>query len=219
VKRETLRELVPILEREPVEVEICETAEEAARRSTRERFQLVICGYPLPDWRLRDFVTALRVSGGASRDASLVMMTESRLIGEARAAIDRGSCLMFSGDDRAAAIAQGAAELLQVAPRHAPRIATQLRVRVRDAEETFAGWVVNLSRTGMLVTDSPMMSVGARCTFEFTLPNGDTVRGSAVVVRHAAPRREKVTGFALRFVEFEGEGRSALEHWCEIDGD
>ncbi len=218
VNRDGLQKLVPVLARDPVEVEICETADEAARRSRRERFKLVICGYPLPDWRLRDFVAALRTPGGASRDASLLLVTESRLMGEAGTAVDSGSYLVYSRDDRAAAIAEGAAELLQVAPRHAPRIGTRLRVRVRDAEETFAGWVVNLSRTGMLVTDSPMMSVGMQCTFEFTLPNGDAVRGTAVVVRHAAPRREKVTGFALRFVSFEADGRSALEHWCETDG-
>jgi hypothetical protein len=87
-----------------------------------------------------------------------------------------------------------------------------------DDDENFRGQVVNLSMTGMLVTESPMMPVGRRCSFDFLLPNGKAVRGSGVVARHAAPRREKVTGFAIRFVDFEEGCRESLESWCERGG-
>ena len=76
---------------------------------------------------------------------------------------------------------------------------------------------MNLSRTGMLVTDAPMLPVGALCIFDFKLPNGENVRGTAEVVRHAKPRRERVTGFALHFIKFEPGCDEALQAWCDSE--
>ncbi len=212
--QETLDRIGPVLKRSSMAVVAVEQAAEAATRAVRERFHLVICRYPLPDLKLREFVTAIHVSGSSSRDASLLLLTIPEMMTEARTGAGGGPFLVFSGQEQLGIIGQGAAHLLQVAPRFSPRITARLRVRIED-EQSFKGWVVNLSRTGMLVTDSPMLSVGSGCVFEFTLPNGESVRGSGVVTRHAAPRREKVTGFAIRFSEFEDGCRESLESWCD----
>ncbi len=211
---ETLDRIGPVLKRSSLATVAVEQAAEAATRAVRERFHLVICRYPLPDLKLREFVTAIHVPGSSSRDASLLLLTIPEMMTEARTGAEGGPFLVFSGQENLGVIGQGAAHLLQVAPRFSPRITARLRVRIED-EKSFKGWVVNLSRTGMLVTDSPMLSVGSGCVFEFTLPNGETVRGSGVVTRHAAPRREKVTGFAVRFAEFEDGCRESLESWCD----
>lgn len=212
--QETLDRIGPVLKRSSLATVAVEQAAEAATRAVRERFHLVICRYPLPDLKLREFVTAIHVPGSSSRDASLLLLTIPEMMTEARTGAEGGPFLVFSGQENLGVIGQGAAHLLQVAPRFSPRITARLRVRIED-EKSFKGWVVNLSRTGMLVTDSPMLSVGSGCVFEFTLPNGETVRGSGVVTRHAAPRREKVTGFAVRFAEFEDGCRESLESWCD----
>ena len=41
----------------------------------------------------------------------------------------------------------------------------------------------------MLVTDAPMLPVGALCVFDFKLPNGEIVRGTAEVVRHGRDKK------------------------------
>ena len=69
----------------------------------------------------------------------------------------------------------------------------------------------------MMVTDAPMLPVGALCAFDFKLPNSDHVRGTAEVVRHAKPRRERITGFALNFVDFEPGSHEVLLEWCETE--
>lgn len=212
--RETFERIGPVLKRGSLEVVAMAQAAEAATRAVRERFHLVICRYPLPDLKLREFVTAIHVTGSASRGASLLLLTIPEMMTEAQAGAEGGPFLVFSGQENLGVIGQGAAHLLQVAPRFSPRITAKLRVRIDD-EQGFKGWVVNLSRTGMLVTDSPMLSVGSPCAFEFTLPNGEAVRGSGVVTRHAAPRREKVTGYAVRFTAFEDGCRESLESWCD----
>jgi len=212
--KETLDRIGPVLKRGSLAVDVVAQAREAATRAIREQYHLVICRYPLPDLKLREFVAAIHVASSASKDASLLLLTIPEMMTEARSGVEGGPFLVFSGQEHLGVIGQGAAHLLQVAPRFSPRISARVRVRIEDAQ-AFKGWVVNLSRTGMLVTDSPMLSIGSGCVFEFTLPNGVPVRGSGVVVRHAAPRREKVTGFAVRFVDFEEGCRESLESWCD----
>ena len=214
---ETFQRIGPMLKRSSLSVEAVAQAADAVQLANRERFHLVICRYPLPDLKLRQFVAAMRGRASESRSASLMLLTIPEMMTEASAGIEGGPFMVFSGQDRAGTISRGAAQLLQVAPRHAPRITARLKVSLDPETEPFIGWIVNLSTTGMLITDTPMLPVGARCLFEFTLPNGDLVHGSAEVVRHAAPRREKVTGFAIRFVEFGSDSGELLEAWCEAD--
>lgn len=210
---ETVERIGPVLKRSNLSVEAVEQAKDAATLAVGRSFHLVICRYPLPDLKLREFVAAVRTSGSASREASLLLLTIPEMMTEAKSGVESGAFLVFSGQENLGAIGQGAAHLLQVAPRFAPRITARVRVRIDD-EESFQGWVVNLSVTGMLVTDSPMMPVGSNCVFDFTLPTGESIRGTGMVARHAAPRREKVTGFAIRFVDFEEGCRQSLEEWC-----
>jgi len=210
---ETLERIGPVLRRSSLSVHTAAQAQDAAVLAAGERFHLVICRYPLPDLKLREFVTAIRTTESASKEASLLLLTIPEMMTEARGGVESGAFLVFSGQENPGTIGRGAAHLLQVAPRFSPRTTARVRVRF-DGDENFRGWVVNLSVTGMLVTNCPMMPVGRRCSFDFSLPNGETVRGTGVVARHAAPRREKVTGFAIRFTTLEESCRESLENWC-----
>ena len=73
----------------------------------------------------------------------------------------------------------------------------------------FDARVVNISLSGMLLDRSPLLPVSTRCRFELSLP-GSPVCGSAEVVRHSRPGRERVHGFAVRFLDFEGPDRERL---------
>ncbi len=194
-------------------VERVSEAAQALDMARHGRRDLVICRYPLPDMKLRDFVAALRDGASASRGCSLMLLTIPEMTTEARQGAIGGPFLVFSGQEPVGSLGEGAAHLLQVAPRCAPRITTRLQASI-DGGEASVGRVVNLSASGMLVTEAPMMPVGAECDFELELPNGRPVRGRAMVVRHARPRRERVMGFALRFVEFDGNCEQYLIEWC-----
>ena len=167
--------------------------------------------------KLREFVASIRSESSASKNASLMMLTIPEMATEAQSGVRGGPYLVFSGQEPLGTLGQGAAHLLQVAPRYAPRIPTRLDASLEDGSESYDGWVFNLSRSGMLVTDAPMLPVGALCVFDFKLPNGETVRGTGEVVRRAKPRREKVAGFALHFVTFEPGCQEILEAWCDAE--
>ena len=212
---ETFERIAPLLKRSSLSVRSVTQASEAETVAHNEQFHLVICRYPLPDLKLREFVTSIRGRSSASRSASLMLLTIPEMATEARSGVRGGPFLVFSGQEPVGTLGQGAAHLLKVAPRYAPRISTRLSTSLEEGSDSHQGWVVNLSRTGMLVSDAPMLAVGALCAFDFKLPNGEIVRGSAEVVRHAKPRRERVTGFALNFVTFEPGCKEALMAWCD----
>jgi CheY-like chemotaxis protein len=214
---ETFERIAPLLKRRNLSVRTVRQGVEAENLAKRKRFHLVICRYPLPDMKLREFVSSVRSESSSSRNASLMLLTIPEMATEAQSGVRGGPFLVFSGQEPLGTLGQGAAHLLQVAPRYAPRIPTRLQASLEDGTETYEGWVANLSRTGMLVTDAPMLPVGALCIFDFKLPNGEIVRGTGEVVRHAKPRRERVTGFAVHFIKFEPGCHEVLEAWCEAE--
>ena len=214
---ETFERIAPLLRRRSLSVRSAGQGSEAEGFAKRKRYNLVICRYPLPDMKLREFVASIRSESSASKHASLMLLTIPEMASEARSGVRGGPFLVFSGQEPLGTLGQGAAHLLQVAPRYAPRISTRLEANLEDGSTTYEGWVANLSRTGMLVTNSPMLPVGALCAFDFKLPNGEIVRGTAEVVRHARPRRERVTGFAVHFVSFEAGSHDALQAWCDAE--
>ena len=214
---ETFERIAPLLKRRSLSVRAVGQGSEAEVLAKRQRYHLVICRYPLPDMKIREFVASMRSESSASKSASLLLLTIPEMATEARSGVRGGPFLVFSGQEPLGTLGQGAAHLLKVAPRYAPRIPTQLQASLEDGTETYDGWVANLSRTGMLVTDAPMLPVGALCVFDFKLPNGEIVRGTAEVVRHAKPRRERFTGFALHFVDFEPGCHEVLLEWCDTE--
>ena len=214
---ETFERIAPLLKRRSLSVRTVSQGSEAEAVAKRKRYHLVICRYPLPDMKLREFVASIRSESSASKTASLMMLTIPEMATEAQSGVRGGPFLVFSGQEPLGTLGQGAAHLLQVAPRYAPRIPTRLDASLEDGSETYDGWVANLSRTGMLVTDAPMLPVGALCVFDFKLPNGEIVRGTAEVVRHAKPRRERIAGFALHFVNFEPGCFEVLQAWCDTE--
>ena len=213
--KETSQRMAPLLGRSNFTVQTAGQAEEATDLARRHRFHLVICRYPLPDMTLRAFVASIHSEASQSAEASLMLLTIPEMESEARAGIQGERILVFSGQETLGTLDRGAAHLLQVAPRHSPRIGTSLRVKFEGRAEVFDGWVVNLSVSGMLIKDAPMLPIGTECVFEFKLPNGELIRGFGEVVRHSVPRRERVAGFAVRFKGFDPNCREALAAWCE----
>ena len=130
---ETAERIAPLLKRQGLGVRSLDQAEDAVKLAHRDRFHLVISRYPLPDMKLREFVTAIRADGSASKSASLMLLTIPEMATEARHGVQGGPFLVFSGQEPLGSLGQGAAHLLQVAPRYAPRIPARLRANLKGS--------------------------------------------------------------------------------------
>ena len=77
----------------------------------------------------------------------------------------------------------------------------------------------NISASGMLVKLHDPVPVGSEVWLAINLPSvADPIHAKAEVARQTDPDRESVRGSGLRFVEFEGEGRTTLTEHLALHG-
>ncbi len=208
-----------ILRRREVEVHRAATASEGLKAMRSKRFDLVICGYPLPDLLLRDFVTGGRAEVGPSHASAVLVVAPPGMEVAARSAVTAERCEVVGRSSAAPIVHEVLGRLLEAAPRIAPRIDLRLSLSLGSEATDTTSKVVNISSTGMLVEGLTNLEVGAACAFEIgLLTPGGAVRGTAEVMRHTSVRRELVRGVALRFVTFEPGGRERLKAVLRVEG-
>jgi CheY-like chemotaxis protein len=212
----TAARLEPVLHQLELSGESRSTAGEAVQEMSHRRLRLAVCRYPLPDMTMAQLVRSLRRPGAPCRDTPLLVLTLPELQEEARQQVSRGPFRVASLREPAAALHALSAQLLRLAPRRAIEAAAHLDPE-SEAEGRLEGRVVNISLSGMLLALPTLLPVATRCRFDLRLPQ-ETVSGTAEVVRHARPRREKVEGFAVRFLSIDPLGLKTLRARLEAAG-
>jgi CheY-like chemotaxis protein len=209
---ETRARVAPLLGHNGAQPEHLGQATEAARRAAAQRFDLVACAYPLPDMVLRDFVAAVRHRDSASRDAAVLVLTLPEMRSEASRVLTGGRSLALSRRDPPALLSRTVRHLLGVEPRRSIDAPVRLLVDSGGGTSEVEAELVNLSRTGMLVRHRRRLGIGTRCEFELRLRGLDSpITGNSEVARHSLPARERVHGFALRFVDLDETARQLLD--------
>jgi hypothetical protein len=176
-------------------------------------FDLIIAAFPPPGPpSMGSFLQAVRAEASPCRHSGLLLLADSRSVLRATGFIGRGANRVVSEQDSPEHIASSAADLLKVAPRLPIRVPTRIDVKLFEQPVTNLCQTENLSASGMLLRGFGHYPVGTALDFELDLP-GDAapIRGGAEVARITDPSRERLTGFAARFVSFLDEDRSRLE--------
>jgi hypothetical protein len=71
----------------------------------------------------------------------------------------------------------------------------------------------------MLVRLQDAIPVGSEVRLAISLPSSvDPLHVKAEVARHTDPDKEAIHGLGLRFVEFEGQGRTTLTEYLNLHG-
>lgn len=209
----TAARLEPVLHQLELTGETRSTAGEAVRELRSRRLRLAVCRYPLPDMTMAELVRNLRRPGAPCRDVPLLVLTLPDLQEEARQQVSRGPYRVASIQEPATALRAMSTQLLRLSPRRTLQAAVRLAPEGNGQGDLHAR-VVNISLSGMLLAFPTALPVATRCRFDLSLPQG-TVSGTAEVVRHAHPRREKVEGFAARFLSFDSTGLDTLRACLE----
>jgi hypothetical protein len=207
---ETLAGVRPAMRQLGLEEETQPLAAAAVRRLDEDRFDIVVCRYPLPDMLMREFAAAV-FNGGSSRGPSMLVLTNSDMRSEVGRAVTGGPYLVRSITDPLPVLSESLGHLLRLARRRPLRLPISLDLE-HGAEVT--GRTVNISLAGALVDGVPLVPVGSQCSFRLALP-GAEVTGSAEVVRHSHLRRERVEGIALRWLDLTRRCRRLLDTGLE----
>lgn len=206
--------IAPPLLRRAFEVDRIPSARGAVELLSQVPFMAVIVRFPVTDMPIAELLAAIRAPDSATRGAPIALVTEGGRVPEARQLVDGGATMVVSLDASIEERDILLCGMLGVHPRRSVRVLVRLDVTLAEDHERFVAQMENLSATGMLVATPKRHPMGSTARFEFIL-RGELLpfRGTAEVVRHASPPRDRCEGMGYRFTSLEGDRHEALERY------
>ena len=211
IARSSFDELAPVLDRHKLTVVQVTSAEDSTKFAHSDRVELVILEAEPTTMSLEDVVLTIRAESSASKNASLLVLAKPGNEDEARQLIGSGVNRVMLAVDPPKLIAQGVADLLEIASRTTLRLTTELLVKLADGSEEVLGAVVNMSAAGLLLETDADLEPGQHVILSIDIDQDEPVSAKAEVVRKADPNRDGVEGVGVRFLTFAGDGRERLE--------
>jgi DNA-binding NarL/FixJ family response regulator len=191
-------------------LERCGSATTALKRIRSERFDALVCRYPLPDLLMRDFVNRLRMDGNANPGVPLLLLAIPEMMTEARRAVHRGAARAVSREARVETL-HGAIHALVRSSHVENRGRVHVWVGSADRADAVEGDVVDLSSSDVVVQSEHAPPLASRGRFALKLEHmPQEVRGECEVVRHLERPSGGAAGFALRMLDFEEDGGARL---------
>lgn len=205
-----LGRVVPLLARADFQVHHVQRGDEALALVRERAFHLIIARFPLIGAGLAELVRAVREAHSPCRNAGFLLLAEPEYVAEVGGFLGRGVGRIVSLDVAAEKLVDAVAELLAVAPRRSLRALVEVRLSLEHGGGHLLALTHNVSETGFLVGCSQDLPIGARLSFELSLPGQEPICGEAEVVRHTDPERERVAGVGARILEFVGDGQARM---------
>jgi hypothetical protein len=179
-------------------------------------FDLIVFEHPAAGSGIHEFLKALRWSGSPCHGAAIVILTPPDLLEEAEEMLVAGIGRILNLYAPDAFLARAIGETLD--PDR--RLPIKALVRIPGEDVGLRGTLMiqteNLSVSGMMMRCDKPVPIGARFSFALELPGlTGPVQGSASVVRFAKSGSERITGFAARFLSFDGDGEERVQSFIE----
>lgn len=212
----SFHKFAPILERADFEVDRFPRAKSAVDLLSVVPFDVLIVRYPLPDMPLQNFLDFVRSAECPSMRSPLLLLASSEMLREAEIFVGKGASRVVSAEDVPESLQGAVSDLLEVAPRLSVRFTASLEAQLENGTSSLTCQSENVSATGMLVRTERRFPIGCRVSFQLVGDEAEEpICGEACVVRHTSVGRESVSGFALRFDRFDGDGRDRLLAYLE----
>jgi hypothetical protein len=211
---ELFKRLAPILTGFSCEVHRFPQGADIFAMVEKTAFDLLIVGFPIEQPMLPALLKSIRWRNSACRRTAVMVISTSIARRRAEQYLNRGVNRLVDDDASDWELEAALSELLEVEPRVYFSLLVKLQILTNGKPESIMAQIDNLSSSGMLVRGQWDVGICDPVGFEFTLPGQhDPISGTAEVVRPTTKEREGLTGFAARFVKFEGGGREQLERF------
>jgi Tfp pilus assembly protein PilZ len=183
-----------------------------------KRPRLLIVAFPLLDIRLEAFLEGLSSGGPVTKGLTIALLADEHLLPEIEPHLNEQHRFLpadMASDD----LQRSIMEIIGDSTRTAPRLMLRLEVQLGAGKLLRMCQTDNISESGMLVRLQDTIPVGSEVRLAISIPDSsDPVHVMADVVRHTDPDREAVQGLGLRFVEFEGQGKTTLIEYLNLRG-
>lgn len=212
VRRSSVGELAPVLDRQKLTVVQVTSYEDAVMYANAAQVELVILGIEPTTMSLEEVIRTIRSQSSASRMASLLVLAQPGNEDNARQLIGHGVNRVMLTVDPPKFIALQVAELLDIPPRATLRLSTRMLVEVEDGFAEALGAVVNISAAGLLLETDADLEPGQHVIISINIgPQLEPVAAKAEIVRKADPEREGIEGIGAQFLSFAGDSQKQLE--------
>ncbi len=212
VRRSSVGEFAPVLDRQKLTVVQVTSYEDAVMYANAARVELVILGIEPTTMSLEEAIRTIRSQSSASRMASLLVLAQPGTEDNARQLIGHGVNRVMLTVDPPKFIALQVAELLDIPPRATLRLSTRMLVKVEDGFAEAQGAVVNISAAGLLLETDADLEPGQHVIISIDIgPQLEPVAAKAEIVRKADPEREGIEGVGAQFLSFAGDSQKQLE--------
>ena len=213
-----LSKLDPVLGRANLAVQRVPLGEAALRLAQSKRPSLLVVAYPLLDMRLDAFLEQLAAGGHNPPGPTVALIADEHLQPELEPHLNEHH-RYIPAHLEPKELQSSLLRLIGDTPRVAPRLMLRLEVQLGAGKMLRMCQTANISASGMLVKLNDPIPVGSEVRLAINLPSvADPIHAKAEVARQTDPDRESVRGLGLRFVEFEGEGRTTLTEYLALHG-
>lgn len=174
------------------------------------QFDVVIVEYSDDEQGVRDLIRNLRWSGAPCKNAVSLLMCRPEDLDQAEARYHAGFSRILNSEAPDSVLIRAFDELLTQETRRPVHALVRIEGQDLGLNSTFMAQTTNLSASGMLVRFDKEVTIGTEFGVTLEIPKvGQPIKCRATVVR-LAPGGERPTGFAARFIRFEGEGEEQL---------
>ncbi len=216
VERQAFERLVPVLQRDAVQVDWVASPEAGVALAAEQRYDVIILDAEPVESSLERVVGDLRRGRSPSRNAAIMVLAQPDQVDAARALKSRGVNRVMLVSDPPQMVCEQMAGLLNVAPRVATRVPMNLMTALGNRGRELFCQTINLSATGMLVRMEVQPKLGSPVVFRLHLADpGGTVIGRGEMVRHASRSQEGFAAVGVRFVSFAEDGAVRLQRFLE----
>lgn len=206
-----------VLESSEARIDVVRDGTAALEAAKRNRFDLILTEFPLPEFDLSSFLEQLRKPRCRSMRSSVLVLAGS----VARAELEESGTADRPGVEICCSTRQtlrAVSEFLNLTD----RVSAELRVRVSATTECTGGvriWKTqNISPSGMLLTGDEALPVGGVFPICIELPEDEPmVHGRGEIVRHAEAHDQGQVDMGLRFVQLFGNGGERLADYVHTE--
>lgn len=207
----------PFLDRSRVAARRILSAAEGLRLCETSAPGLVVTQYPWSGLTPRDFFDRYFISGSASAETPLLVVTREDRAAEIRKYLEgrkaRACCIESTDDGQ---LHQALYELIGISARCEGRLLITAEVDFGDSSVERVFQTVNLSKSGALLQSRKPLDIGVIVPFRLQLPEArPPIRAIGEVVRTSDPALEGIHGIGLRILDFEADGQDRLARFVE----